>query len=223
MRSPNNVRPAASTRGLLGCSLLVALASSWLCLPSLPIIHAAEPSHSGCDHVHIFLITGIDPNDLAHLKRIRRYCQDLGFRYTQRGHWYDQRRFEQQIRCIRREDPEARFVLVGYSLGANVVRSMAQSLARNNDANIDLMVYIAGNLLKYWPQDLPTNVAKVVHIMADSNIYRETPTVGADNYKLTNTGHIKSPTHPQTLDILARELAEIAASVPAHPDDATVP
>ncbi len=209
----------------LGYSLLLALGSTWAGLLLVPTVAVAQTPierstlnipRPCTDHVHVYLITGLDPTDLAKLQCLCAHVQGLGFCHTHRGHWYDRRRFEREMRCIARRDPEARFVLVGYSLGANVVRAMAQSLARNSDAQIDLIVYLAGNLLEYGSQDRPANVAKIIHIMADGYFLKEIPTDGADNYQLRNTLHFDTPMHSHTLRILARELAAVASCVGVH-------
>jgi hypothetical protein len=163
------------------------------------------------DHVHLFFVGGLDPIDFAGLKTLQAYCESLGFRNTYWLEWYEGRRLEEEVPGIRSHDPEARFVFVGYSLGANVIRTMARSLGETDGIEIDLLVYISGNLLKYGCQSTPPNVAKVIHIMADGCVYRETPTVGAENYQLKNTLHFNTPPHPQTLCIVGRELPLVAA------------
>src|SRR5262245_25855265 len=76
-------------------------------------------------HVYIFFATGLDPLDCANLMGVVDYCHSLGYNATYYGQLWHFPRFEDEIHLIYHEDPDARIVLVGFSFGANSVRTVA--------------------------------------------------------------------------------------------------
>lgn len=166
------------------------------------------------DRVHVFFVHGLDPLNYCNLSGLRNYCHSLGFSNTYYGQLYHGGTFTKEIRRIHQQDPEARFVLVGFSAGANVVRGMANTLGQEDGIPIDLMVYMGGNTLKDVPENRPATVTKVVHILATGYVWKGYQIEGAENHKLAGTWHFGSPTHPETLEMFAREMTAIAARLP---------
>ena len=165
------------------------------------------------NHVHIFFIHGMDPFDWANLSGVRDYLQSLGYIKTHYGQLYHVWQFKEDLRRVHREDPDARFVLIGFSFGANMVRNLA------NDANaehipIDLLIYLGGNTLKDCPEDKPENALHIVNILATGCIWNGDYLEGADNLNYGDVWHFGSPSYPKTLDVLAEELVKVAARVP---------
>lgn len=174
------------------------------------------------DHVHVFLVHGLDPCNCANLTGLRDYIQALGFRKTYYGQLYHWWWFEHELRRVHQEDPDAHFVLIGFSYGASMVRSLAQ-YAKTEGIQIDLLVYLGGNTLdNNCPYDHPDNVAMLVNILATGCIWNGTTFDGAENIKLPDVWHFGSPTHHVTLQAIARNLAVVAAGVsvpaPAQPE-----
>ena len=97
-------------------------------------------------HVYVFFIHGMDPLDFANLSGVRDYVQSLGFIKTYYGQLYHTIYFTDEMREIHKRDPEARFALVGFSFGANMVRDVANAV-RPDGVDIDLIVYLGG---KYY-------------------------------------------------------------------------
>jgi hypothetical protein len=165
------------------------------------------------NHVHIFLIHGMDPLDLANLNGLTEYVQQLGYIKTHYGQVYHFWEFKKEMRRIHQQDPQARFVLIGFSFGANTVRELANAV-RDDGILIDLLVYLGGNTLENTPQTQPDHVIHVVNILAAGCIWNGTQMDRADNIHYTNVWHFGSPTHPRTRELLARELAVVAGRVP---------
>ncbi len=178
----------------------------------------------GRDHVYVFMVHGLDPFNLANLSGLRDYVQGLGFGKTYYGQLYHVEYFRDEIRKIHETDPEAHFVLIGFSFGANVVRSLA-NMARDDGVTIDLLVYLGGNTLGNTDRDQPENVQRVVNVLALGAIWNGAQMDRAENINVTDVLHFGSPTHPRTLEALARNLAEVAAEVPvpAPTDDPAMP
>jgi hypothetical protein len=163
--------------------------------------------------VYIFFVHGMDPLDFANLSGVRDYVQSLGFIKTYYGQLYHTWYFEDEIRRLHKLDPEARFVLVGFSFGANMVRDMANDLRADN-ISIDLLVYLGGNTLTNDSKDRPENALHIVNILATGWIWNGAELDNAENINYGDAWHFGSPTHPKTLDLLAHDLTEIAARVP---------
>jgi hypothetical protein len=167
---------------------------------------AADPSCR--EHVYVFLIQGVDPFDLCNLRGVGDYIQELGFAHTHFGQLYHVFQFDREIHRIHQCDPDARFVLIGFSCGANIACYLAHNAAKDG-ITINLLVYLGGNTLENTPHDRPENAARVVNILASGCIWNGTWFDDALNVHETDVWHFGSPTHPATLEILASELAKL--------------
>ncbi len=167
------------------------------------------------NRVHVFLIHGMDPLDLANLNGLTEYIQALGYIKTHYGQLYHLWEFKNELRRVHKEDPEARFVLIGFSFGANMVRQLANAV-KDEGIVIDLLVYLGGNTLENTPPNQPDHVVHIVNILAAGCIWNGAQMDRADNLHFTNVWHFGSPTHPGTRKVLARELAVVARRVPVE-------
>jgi hypothetical protein len=199
--------------------LLASLVGASGCFGFLHPVGAT--SHSGClelpqscrDHVHVFLMNGLDPVNYGNLTGLRDYIQELGFCKVYYGQLYHSRRFTTEIRKIAQEDPQAHFALVGFSLGANGVLDIAEAV-KPAGIHIDLLVFLSSNHpLMVMSQQPPANVGRVVNILTDGVMGWMGKLGYAKNVHLTHTLHFGSPTHPTTLQTLARELRAVAVRV----------
>jgi hypothetical protein len=220
-------RMGIGRRVVRGGMLLAALSGAPGCLSYLHPVDPPPPELSGLcrsvpknsrDHVYVFLVHGMDPFNFANLSGVRDYVQSLGFNKTYYGQLYHTFQFDKQIRQIRNEDPDAHFVLIGFSFGANMVRDLAQ-WAKDDGISIDLLVYLGGNTLENRPEDKPGNVKQIVNILASGCIWNGAKMDGAINLHETNVWHFGSPTHKQTLEVLSEQLARVAEAIPSKPDD----
>ncbi len=169
-----------------------------------------EPSRN---RVHVFLVHGMDPFDLANMNGLTEYIQKLGYLKTHYGQLFHVWEFKNEMRRIHKSDPQARFVLIGFSFGANLVRSVANAV-KDDGIAVDLLVYLGGNTLENKPETQPDNVLHIVNILAVGCIWNGAQLDRADNVQYDNVLHFGSPTHPRTREMLARELSAVAARVP---------
>jgi pimeloyl-ACP methyl ester carboxylesterase len=174
------------------------------------------------DHVYVFFIHGLDPFDLANLEGVRTFVHELGFRKTYFGQLHHKSFFEREIHRLHEEDGDARFVLIGFSYGANAARSIAQT-ASHEDIAIDLIVYLGGNTLTNTSEDQPDNAREIINILASGCIWNGSQMDRARNYNVSDVYHFGSPSHPLTLEVLARELTVVTASVPVSESRAAMP
>jgi hypothetical protein len=158
----------------------------------------------------------MDPLDFADLEGLRDYIQTLGFGQTHYGQLYHTGYFRKEIHRIHEADPDARFVLIGFSFGANMVRDLTLD-AQENGIPVALLFYLGGNTLKNIPRDQPENAERVVNILASGCIWNGAWMDRAENYHERGVWHFGSPTHPNTIAALTRHLAEIGASITYEP------
>jgi hypothetical protein len=174
------------------------------------------------NHVHIFIIHGMDPLDFANLEGLTEWCQNLGYPKTCLGQLYHLWQFKSDLRKVHEQDRDARFVLMGFSFGANMVRELANAV-KDEGITIDLLVYFGGNTLENTPPNQPDHVLHIVNILATGWIWNGCKMDRADNIDYDDCWHFGSPTHPKTRALLARELAVVAARVPVPPSLRTLP
>lgn len=204
------------------CLSALALTTASGCLNFVHSLDAPPPEQlapaqmipASCrNRVHVFLIHGMDPLDLANLSGLTEYIQALGYIKTHYGQLYHLWEFKKEVRRIHKDDPQARFVLLGFSFGANMVRELAKAV-KDDGIVIDLLIYLGGNTLENTPADQPDNALRIVNILALGCIWNGAKMDRAENLHYTNVWHFGSPTHRKTRELLARELAIVAARVP---------
>jgi hypothetical protein len=205
---------------LAGCALL-ALTLGTGCLGFVHPVDPLPPKNvfrcegvpQACkNRVHVFVVHGIDPLDLANLDGLCDYLHELGFIKTHFGLPYHAYQFDREIRKIHEEDPEVRFVVIGFNYGAGIARDLACS-AGVSKIPIDLLVYLDGLQLAQRPLDRPGNALRVLNVLTKKG----SPTLKiakAVNAECDDVWHFGAPTHPHTLKLLAGELAQVAARVP---------
>ncbi len=168
------------------------------------------------NRVHVFFVNGLDPQHLGKLWVTCDYVRRLGFEHTYLGEMYSIFGFEEKIRTIHHDQPDALFVLVGFSFGANLVKVMAQDL-KEDGIKIDLLVYLAGDTLENTPEYRPDNVHRIVNVTAKGCVWYFGGLVcdgvdidGADNLRLKEAEHFDVPSHLKTLALLTPRLGEVA-------------
>lgn len=176
---------------------------------------AAAATVAGQEHMHIYLVNGIDFYGYSNLKGLADYLKSLGYRHTQFGQLYHSGEFLNRICMVCREDAQAKIVLVGFSAGAYCVRDLAADL-NERGIRVALLVYLAGDLLKNDHAVRPPNVDRVLNVYGDGflfsgrNLIFRTPEIdGARNICL-KTNHLAVPSHKDAVASLAEELGAVA-------------
>jgi len=160
------------------------------------------------NHVYIFFILGIDPLDCADISGLREHLQTVGFTKSYLGDWFYKGYFAKEILKIHKEDPLARFALIGYRLGASTAKELAEE--RREGPPIDLLVYLGGGV----EGSRPDNALKVLNIQGTSCLHKSPMVEGAENITYAEVGPMGSVKHPKTLDVLLRELTLVGSRVP---------
>lgn len=200
---------------------------SWaLCSAVIPAIARgdepapANPSAdvaAGREHVHIFMINGLTilPHIYGSMNPVGETLKNHGYVHNQTATHYWRWSFQDKIRQVYRCDPQARIVLVGYSIGAGVVHGMAHTLEKEG-IPIALLVYLDGHTFIEDFHDRPANVERAVCIRSSSFILRGA-LIEESNYveMIDGSRHLSVPKKEATLELLLRELDMVALGVPA--------
>jgi pimeloyl-ACP methyl ester carboxylesterase len=195
--------------------------------PGLGFLHPVQPCDptvvnscetapvDGKEHGYTFVVNGFDPLRQGNLSGMTDSLRELGFPQTYLKPFWRYRAAGRQIRAIRQSDPDAKVVLVGFSLGSLLARRLANDLDREGIA-LDRLVYVGGDYLGNTPQSWPSNVAQVVNIRGHGLIFSGYDLFfnGADidnalNLRL-DVRHIVLPSQAQTVESLASSMASLA-------------
>lgn len=215
------MRVTGRRRLLYALFFVFALMAGPGCLSCLnPIEPMQSPAQASClaiprccrDHVYVVCVNGLDPLDFSNQSGLRDYIHDLGFNKLYNGEMYHTWYFEKEIERVHQEDPEARFVLIGFSWGANCARAITHD-AKEKNIPIDLLVYLGANTFENDPRSQPENATKILNILAEGLIWDGDMLDRAENLQVKGVWHFGSPTHPKTLELLERELALVASRV----------
>jgi hypothetical protein len=177
----------------------------------------------GREHVHVVFINGLDPFYVGNLTGLCEYVRGLGFPGTHLYQFWETESAHREVLRLRSQDPEARFVLVGFSLGANYVRKLANEL-NDDHVPVELLVYLGGDTVRDGPHSRPPNVRRVANLMGNGLIFlgRNVAFCGEDiegalNHRQKRGRHICLPSRKQTIDLLSAELLAAADRPPTGP------
>jgi hypothetical protein len=175
--------------------------------PVAPDLAEAICSVAQCSrcHVYLFFVQGYDPVDCACLEELKDTVQALGFPNAWYGAACYVSHFKKELARIQEDDPQARFVLVGYKHGVSAAAEMARSVGTQG-ITFELMVCLGTQVEK------PCTVSRMLTVSASSC------ECGADDEHHINTWSHKLPMHPETVEIVSRELLSVAASIPSVGD-----
>lgn len=175
--------------------------------PATPIAAAANNSK-----VHIFAIDGLNPMCLGNFNGMCGYIRGNGYPNCNYGQLQNSGGFIDQIRRLRQTDPEAQIVLIGYSLGANYVKSITNQLAFEN-IKVDMLMYMAADYIGNTPDARPANAGRLVNLRVQGILFTGRDAYfnnedidGARNVKLT-CRHMLTPSRQETVDVIMQELA----------------
>jgi hypothetical protein len=170
------------------------------------------------DHVHVFFINGLDPFDKGNLVGLSERVRELGFQHVSFDQMYDEPAIRRQIVQIHRQDSDAKFVLVGFSFGANLVRALTDEVQAEG-ISIELLVYLGGDTLTNSAAARPANARRILNVTAEGCVWLFAGLIWqgeqideAENLHLENVDHFHIPTDERVLQALREGLAEVAAN-----------
>jgi hypothetical protein len=168
------------------------------------------------DRVHFFLVNGLDPLYSGNLNGVAAYFRSIGFANTSCHQFPSTWKVRRQIETIRGSDPEARIILLGYSVGANFVRALANNLQREG-IHIDCLIYVGGDTVFNSPSSRPPNVGQIVNITGHGMIFlgrdlyfKGQDIDGAVNHRV-DARHILLPGQSDTINLVGEQLIALAS------------
>jgi hypothetical protein len=188
--------------------------------PDVAFFPGPDPGQLGSfpgAHVYILGVNGLDPLCVGNFNGFLDYFRNNGYSHTYFSQFYSCHWVPDEVRTIRKKDPEARIVLIGYSLGANYVRHIANNLCKD-DTRVDLLVYISGDFVGNCAASKPGNVCRIVNIRSSRLIFlggdlllKGEEIDGATN-RTVKCRHILTPSRRETLILLTEELRALAGT-----------
>jgi hypothetical protein len=167
------------------------------------------------DHVYVYLVNGctVLPHIYGSMTPAGPTLTEHGYIHNQTATHYFRWSFQEKIRRVHCCDPQARIVLVGFSMGSSVVHSMANTLEKEG-ISIALMVYLDGHTLVNDFHQRPCNVERIVCITSSAYLLRGHKVLEADYLEeIEDSRHLTVPKMEATLQLLLRELDAVAATV----------
>lgn len=158
---------------------------------------------------HVFLVHGIDPLDWGNLQGLQSTLIQAGYQDTRLYQFYDITSVVEDIVELKQQEPNARVLIAGYSAGAESTSYIINKLHDDHDIDVDCVFYLSGISLINNEYHRPAFVPKIVNIRDASFPIPGMKLDGALNLNLSWTWHYSSPTHPQTLLHMERELATL--------------
>jgi hypothetical protein len=165
------------------------------------------------NRVYIFFLQGIDPLGCANFQGLHDHVRSVGFIKTYYGYPYHIFYFRNEMARIHKKEPDARFVVIGFNVAANLARDLAE-LAHEDDVPIDLLVYLGSHTLTNCPENRPDHVLRVLNIQGCGWLAEGDSIDGAENVHLGDAWHFGSPGHLHTRNLLEEELVQVACRVP---------
>jgi hypothetical protein len=179
------------------------------------------------DHTYLFFINGLDPYYLANFRSQCQYMKSLGYDHAYCGQMSHTDLFGQMIKQIRKDDPQAQVVVIGYSTGANCARTLANKL-REERVPIDLLVYLGGDMIKDGERSRPENVRRILNICGHGMVLLGYDLFvcgdeikGASNHRL-DARHFLLPTRAESTELLVRYVVDLNQAPLPKRDDAPV-
>lgn len=170
-----------------------------------------DPCEATCIHrgrVHLVFVNGCDLLNLSGLCDLRSAVNAAGFSKVHIGQVVHTLTLKDEIRKIHCNDPDARFVVVGFDLGAGEAEKLA-TYAADVGAAVDAVV-----LLDPLYLTAPANpTANTLTIYSDG--WKGTPCRTPTN-TLPGVGHLWLPTNPHVTGSLIDLMRESLARVPVE-------
>jgi len=179
------------------------------------------------DHTYLFFINGLDPYYLANFRGQCQYMKTLGYNNAYCGQMSHADLFGKMIKKVRKDDPQAQLVVIGYSSGANSARTLANQL-KDEGVPIDLLVYLGGDMIQDGERSRPQNVGRILNICGhgmillgyDLFVYGD-EIKGASNHRI-DARHFLLPTRAEAVELLVRYVVDLNQAPLPQRDDAPV-
>jgi hypothetical protein len=164
--------------------------------PDCPILLADR------QRVYLFMVNGTTPCGLDSLRDV---LARQGYPKVASAQFYQVVWLAREMRRIHCEDPAARFVVLGYSMGGPAAARLAvEALAEG--LPIDALILLD-------PVGKPDPGGCPIRTLLVNSGSLATAVPHSEGYIVPDSGHFRLPSHPQTVAIVVQLLSEVAALV----------
>ena len=164
--------------------------------------------------VYVFMLNGLTPSGSCGLDGLRGQLAEQGFAKIGCGQVFHAAWVADEMKRVRGENPDARFVLLGYDLGgAAAVRLAAESVKAG--LPVDAVVLLD-------PMGTAGLTPCGVRTLLVTSGAGRSPVPHTESVIVPDVGHFRLPTHPKTVAVVCSLLREVAAQQ-WHPEVETVP
>ena len=169
------------------------------------------------NEVHVFMMHGLTPSTDCGLNALRLKLGDNGFAKVGMGELCHAGWVKSEIDCIRRNDPDARFVLLGYDLGAATAVSLSRDLAAKG---IPVEAVVLLDPMGCSAEPCGARTLLITSGMGIASVPHSGRVVVA------TASHFGLPAHPTTVAVITDLLSDIATQncepplemIPGHND-----
>jgi hypothetical protein len=153
--------------------------------------------------VCVFMLNGLTPPGLSSLDGLRTRLAEQGYSKIGSGELYHAGWVADEMKQALADNPDARFVLIGYDLGGGEVAKLA---ARSVKAGmpIDAVVLLD-------PVGKASKTPTGTRTLLVSSATRAAIGAQTETVLIPDAGHFNLPTHPKTVAVVCNLLNEIAA------------
>jgi hypothetical protein len=158
--------------------------------------------------VYVVLVNGLTPGGPSGLEGLRDRLADQGFTKVYCGQLCHAVWLGQEMRRVHKEEPAARFIVVGYDLGGAAALRLAAD-ARTDGLPVEALVLLD-------PMGKPKDAGCAVRTVLVCSGSGTSPFPHSESLSVPDAGHFSLPTHPQTVAVVCDLLGEVASRV-EHP------
>lgn len=147
--------------------------------------------------------------DVANVRSLTRKMNESGFARVYHGGILHEAWIKNELITIHKDDPETRFVIIGYDLGTRAARQLTAALS-NINIHVDSLVLLDPIMLE-TATPLPEHCELTV---VRSHGWKSGVVTNAVEMQIPGVGHIDLPNHADTLGYVLGALNSAAERVP---------
>lgn len=163
--------------------------------------------------VYTVIVRGFDPLHMTNAEKLREELNQQGFSKVYCVDFYHEAFIEKEVRRIRCETPDARFVIIGHSLGAGAALNLTTRLTQAG-VPVDALVEIAPVYLPMGTLGQTTGAVGRHLVFAHSCTEPGAHQSRADVYRL-ESGYLTIASNPIAVQTIRGLLMESALRVPS--------
>ncbi|HUR54429.1 MAG TPA: hypothetical protein VMZ71_09875 [Gemmataceae bacterium] len=153
--------------------------------------------------VYVFMLNGLAPTASCGLDGLRVKLAEQGFPKIGCGQVFHAAWAADEMKRILCDNPDARFVLLGYDLGGGAAAKLAQQSVQAG-LPVDALVLLD-------PKGKASMTPSGVRTLLITSGAGLPPTPHTESVIIPDVGHFRLPTHPKTLALVCNLLNEVAA------------